>query len=64
MISRMIAMRGRKQLLPCYGREDLRWLHNEDALATKKLAGGVRKFNSYVHHLQEFALSQVAEKVG
>ena len=41
-----------------------RWLHNEDAMATEKLAEGIRKFNSDAHHLQEFALSQVAEKVG
>ena len=41
-----------------------RWLHNEDAMATEKLAEGIRKFNSDSHHLQEFALSQVAEKVG
>jgi transaldolase len=41
-----------------------RWMHNEDAMATEKLAEGIRKFNSDAHHLQEFALSQVAEKVG
>jgi transaldolase len=41
-----------------------RWLHNEDAMATEKLAEGIRKFNSDAHHLQDFALSQVAEKVG
>lgn len=44
--------------------EAFRWLHNEDAMATEKLAEGIRKFNSDAHHLQEFALSQVAEKVG
>jgi transaldolase len=41
-----------------------RWMHNEDAMATEKLAEGIRKFNSDAHHLQEFALSQVGEKVG
>src|SRR5271154_88216 len=41
-----------------------RWMHNEDAMATEKLAEGVRKFNSDAQHLEEFALSQVAEKVG
>ncbi len=40
-----------------------RWMHNEDAMATEKLAEGIRKFNSDAHHLEEFALSQVAEKV-
>ena len=41
-----------------------RWMHNEDAMATDKLAEGIRKFNSDAGHLQEYALSQVAEKVG
>jgi transaldolase len=41
-----------------------RWMHNEDAMATEKLAEGIRKFNSDAGHLQEYALSQVAEKVG
>ena len=40
-----------------------RWMHNEDAMATEKLAEGIRKFNSDASHLQEYALSQVAEKV-
>src|SRR5271166_6359822 len=40
-----------------------RWMHNEDAMATEKLAEGIRKFNSDASHLQDFALSQVAEKV-
>lgn len=40
-----------------------RWMHNEDQMATEKLAEGIRKFNSDAHHLEEFALSQVAEKV-
>ena len=41
-----------------------RWMHNEDAMATEKLAEGIRKFNSDALRLQEYALSQVAEKVG
>jgi transaldolase len=41
-----------------------RWMHNEDAMATEKLAEGIRKFNSDAQRLQEYALSQVAEKVG
>lgn len=41
-----------------------RWMHNEDAMATEKLAEGIRKFNSDAQHLEEYALSQVAEKVG
>ncbi len=41
-----------------------RWLHNEDAMATEKLAEGIRKFNSDAHRLQQFALAQVAETIG
>jgi len=41
-----------------------RWMHNEDAMATEKLAEGIRKFNSDAHRLEEYALSQVAEEVG
>jgi transaldolase len=41
-----------------------RWMHNEDAMATEKLAEGIRKFNSDAHHLEDYALSQVAEEVG
>jgi len=39
-----------------------RWMHNEDAMATEKLAEGIRKFNSDARHLEEYALSQVAAK--
>ena len=46
------------------GEKDFRWMHNEDAMATEKLAEGIRKFNSDAQKLQEYALSQVAEKVG
>lgn len=41
-----------------------RWMHNEDAMATEKLAEGIRKFASDARHLQDYALSQVVEKVG
>ncbi|MBV9743151.1 MAG: transaldolase, partial [Acidobacteriia bacterium] len=40
-----------------------RWMHNEDAMATEKLAEGIRKFHADARHLQEYALSQVAAKV-
>jgi transaldolase len=39
-----------------------RWMHNEDAMATEKLAEGIRKFNADSLKLQEYALSQVAKK--
>jgi transaldolase len=41
-----------------------RWMHNEDAMATEKLAEGIRKFNDDARHLEEFALSKVAVTVG
>ena len=41
-----------------------RWMHNEDAIATEKLAEGIRKFNSDAQHLQQFALARVAETIG
>ena len=44
--------------------KSFRWMHNEDAMATEKLAEGIRKFNSDANRLQEYALSQVAAKVG
>ena len=40
-----------------------RWMHNEDPMATEKLAEGIRKFNSDAQHLEQYALSQVAENV-
>jgi transaldolase len=40
-----------------------RWMHNEDAMATEKLAEGIRKFNADALKLEEYALSQVAQKV-
>src|SRR5262249_3567076 len=41
-----------------------RWMNNEDAMATEKLAEGIRKFNADAKKLEQYALSQVAEKVG
>ncbi len=38
-----------------------RWLHNEDAMATEKLAEGIRKFNSDACHLKDYALSKVTQ---
>jgi transaldolase len=40
-----------------------RWMHNEDAMATEKLAEGIRKFNSDACHLEDYALSRVKQKV-
>jgi transaldolase len=40
-----------------------RWLHNEDAMATEKLAEGIRKFNADAKKLEEYALSQIAQKI-
>jgi transaldolase len=44
--------------------KSFRWMHNEDAMATEKLAEGIRKFNSDTHRLQQFALARVAETIG
>ena len=40
-----------------------RWMHNEDAMATEKLAEGIRNFNNDARRLEEYALSQVVEKI-
>jgi len=40
-----------------------RWMHNEDAMATDKLAEGIRKFNADARKLEAWAHSQVGEKV-
>ena len=36
-----------------------RWMHNEDAMATEKLAEGIRKFNGDARRLQQYALEKV-----
>jgi transaldolase len=41
-----------------------RWMHNEDAMATDKLAEGIRTFNADARKLEEYAHSEVAEKFG
>jgi len=40
-----------------------RWLLNQDAMATEKLAEGIRKFNSDARHLEDYALWKVKQKV-
>ena len=40
-----------------------RWMHNEDAMATDKLADGIRKFYADARKLEQYAHSQVREKV-
>jgi transaldolase len=44
--------------------KSFRWLHNEDAMATDRLADGIRKFNADARKLEQYAKSQVAEQVG
>ncbi len=44
--------------------KSFRWLHNEDAMGTDKLAEGIRKFNADARKLEQYARSQVREKVG
>jgi transaldolase len=41
-----------------------RWMHNEDPMATEKLAEGIRKFNADAVKLEQYALSQVAAAAG
>ncbi len=48
----------------CLEEKTFRWMHNEDAMATEKLAEGIRKFNSDAQRLQQFALARVAEPIG
>ena len=40
-----------------------RWMHNEDAMATEKLAEGIRKFNADARRLEEYALTRISVKV-
>lgn len=45
--------------------KSFRWMHNEDAMATEKLAEGIRNFYADAGKLEKFAASQVATaKVG
>jgi transaldolase len=38
-------------------------MHNEDAMATEKLAEGIRKFYADARKLEEFARSKVAQRM-
>ena len=40
-----------------------RWMHNEDAMATEKLAEGIRKFYADARKLEEYAQARVAQKM-
>jgi transaldolase len=40
-----------------------RWMHNEDPMATDKLAEGIRKFYADARKLEAWAHAQVGEKV-
>jgi transaldolase len=40
-----------------------RWLHNEDAMATEKLAEGIRKFYADARKLEQYARARVAQKM-
>jgi transaldolase len=40
-----------------------RWLHNQDAMATEKLAEGIRKFYADARKLEQFAQARLAQKV-
>jgi transaldolase len=40
-----------------------RWMHNEDSMATDKLADGIRKFNADARKLEKYAHDLVGEKV-
>jgi len=41
-----------------------RWMHNEDAMATDKLADGIRRFAADLVKLKEYVAKQVREPVG
>jgi transaldolase len=40
-----------------------RWMHNEDAMATEKLAEGIRKFYADARKLEQYAQARVAQKM-
>jgi transaldolase len=40
-----------------------RWMHNEDAMAVEKLSEGIRSFYADARKLEQYAHSQVAEKL-
>ena len=39
-----------------------RWMHNDDAMATDKLAEGIRRFDADARKLEQFVLSLVKER--
>jgi transaldolase len=43
--------------------ETFRWMHNEDAMATEKLAEGIRKFHADTRKLEQYALTRVTQKI-
>ena len=43
--------------------ETFRWMHNEDAMATEKLAEGIRKFYADARKLVDFAVARVTQKI-
>ena len=59
-----VTARDSKEQRSCLEEKTFRWMHNEDPMATEKLAEGVRKFNSDAHRLQQFALARVVETIG
>jgi transaldolase len=40
-----------------------RWMHNEDAMATEKLAEGIRKFYADARRLEQYARARVVQKM-
>ena len=40
-----------------------RWMHNEDAMATEKLAEGIRKFYADTRKLEDYAFARVRQKM-
>ena len=40
-----------------------RWMHNEDAMATEKLAEGIRKFYADARKLEQYAQARVAQQM-
>jgi transaldolase len=40
-----------------------RWMHNEDAMATEKLAEGIRKFYADARKLEQYAQDRVTQKL-
>ena len=40
-----------------------RWMHNDDAMATDKLAEGIRKFYADARKLEQYAVARVTQKM-